>query len=177
MTKPLFTVFREAMLHNPKGSRKEALDYFLERINADPAYLEILAREYFDARAKYWSATPTALGTTFGRSTAAKENVSGSVVAMPTRKEQEQRREEAKQRTESIRDQMKTRLREVLLLDLILPNGKKLRDATGAECKKAGGFFAEVAKGLKPTQKVGHHRTETDLQNIKARVFQNGKAA
>jgi len=42
------------------------------------------------------------------------------------------------------------------LLDLITPNGKLLRDCTGAECRKFGGFYARISKKVSPGQKVGN---------------------
>lgn len=85
--------------------------------------------------------------------------------------------EEATARTAIAFNEMKAKLRSVVLLDLLLPDGKALRDATGAECAKAGGFFADVAKTLKPSQVVDRHLREGDLQNIKARFYQKNEAA
>lgn len=54
----------------------------------------------------------------------------------------------------------------VILMNLPMPNGKLLRDCTGAECVKFGGWFATIAKNIKPTEKVGKKLTEIDLQNL-----------
>lgn len=54
----------------------------------------------------------------------------------------------------------------VVLMNLPMPNGKLLRDCTGAECSRFGGWLAAIGKVIKPTQKVGANLSETDLQNI-----------
>jgi hypothetical protein len=56
----------------------------------------------------------------------------------------------------------------VVLLDLVLPgSGKKLRDATFAECAKVGGWYAKVAKMGGPRQIVGRVLSEEKLQAVK----------
>jgi hypothetical protein len=54
----------------------------------------------------------------------------------------------------------------VILMSLPMPNGKQLRDCTGAECIKFGGWFASIGKNIKASEKVGKQLTETDLQNL-----------
>ena len=63
----------------------------------------------------------------------------------------------------------KDRIRTVVLMDLQLPSGKKLRDATFAECGAAGGWFKVLATKGKPSQVVGKVLTEQDLQKLKVR--------
>lgn len=55
----------------------------------------------------------------------------------------------------------------VILMNLTLPNGKLLRDATFKECAQAGGWFARVAKRGKPNQIVGRVLTEDQLRAMK----------
>lgn len=45
------------------------------------------------------------------------------------------------------------KIRNIVLLDLILPTGKVLRHANGKDCAKAGGFFAKIAAKIKPDRK------------------------
>lgn len=199
MTKPLFEAFRAAMMANATGSRKEAQDDFLARMKADPAYLEMLATDYFDRMAAVWTVrADTPSNKVFGRTDVAQGRIDRAntprserpkapptIAAIATATEKMEspalvRRtlEEAQARTTIAFNEMKAKLRDVILLDLILPNGKALRDATGAECAKAGGFFADVAKAIKPSQVVDRHLSEGDLQNIRARFYQaNAKDA
>lgn len=55
-----------------------------------------------------------------------------------------------------------------ILMDITLPNGKKLRDATFAECSAAGGWFKSLAVKGKPSEIVGKTLTEQDLQKHRA---------
>lgn len=64
-------------------------------------------------------------------------------------------------------DAVKQRIVDMVLLDLVLPNGKVLREATGAECTRAGGWFAAIAKKVKPRQIVGSVLTEEQLQALR----------
>ncbi len=41
------------------------------------------------------------------------------------------------------------------ILDLVTPNGKALRDCTGNECKKLGGFYTKIAEKVGANQRVG----------------------
>lgn len=161
MIKQLFDVFRMAMLNRPDGSRKEAFDCFLAEIKSDPAYLDLLARDYFDRMAAIWTVDRGEGTYLFRRTELGQKRV-----------DRARQRRDAAERKEAAYSEMKASVRDVLLLDLTLPNGKVLRHSTGAECRKAGGFFAEVAKYLKPTQVVDRHLSEGDLQNIRSRVYQ-----
>ena len=179
MTKPLFDVFRTVMMNNANGSRKEAQDAFIARMKGDPAYLEILATDYFERMAAVWTVrTQAPAARTFARTEVSQDKVErmshsrARPVALVRRS-----KEEDAARTATIFEEMKAKVRGIVLLDLMLPNGKALRDATGAECAKAGGFFSEVAKAIKPTQVVDRNLTESDLQNIRARFFQANEAA
>lgn len=54
-------------------------------------------------------------------------------------------------------------VRNRVLMDTILPSGKKLKHATFAECEFAGGWFSEIAKMGAPRQIVGKTISEQDL--------------
>lgn len=154
----LFAAYRRAVMHKTNPTRKEAFERFLVELKRDHAALEALAQDYFDRKANsHWQAKE-GLGTTFKRI--------GYQHAERTRED-------------FSRDitKIKEAIRNTVLLDMELPNGKLLRFATGAECAKAGGFYSAVAVSIKPTQVVDKHLTETDLQNIRARYFQVNKEA
>lgn len=176
MTKPLFDVFRAVMMENANGSRKEASDEFIKRMKADPAYLDLLANDYFERMAAVWTVrTETPASKAFVRTEISQDKVermSGPRAPAVSVELVRRTREEAKARTSKAFEEMKAKVRGIILLDLVLPNGKALRDATGAECAKAGGFFEAVAKAIKPTQVVDRHLSEADLQNIRARYYQ-----
>lgn len=62
---------------------------------------------------------------------------------------------------------LKSKIRQVVLLDIELPNGKRLREATFADCRLAGGWFIKVAKKGRGTAVVGETLNEADLQRIR----------
>lgn len=166
MTKPLFDVFRDAVMRKPAGSRKEALDWFIKQMKAKPEYLDELARSYFERMSATWSAREGEHGYSFGRTVAAENTIA----------QRRKQRQESAARSATLAETLKTSIRNVILLDLVMPNGKALRHATGAECARAGGFYAEIAKHLKPTQVVDKHMSEANLQDIRARYFQRNDA-
>ena len=57
--------------------------------------------------------------------------------------------------------------RRIILMNMELPDGTKLRDATFAQCKKAGGWWLQLAGMGKPKQIVGETLSEADLGKIK----------
>ena len=55
---------------------------------------------------------------------------------------------------------------EFIFMEMILPNGKKLCDATSEECGKAGGFYVAISKLVKPGHTVSQDLSEDDLRKI-----------
>ena len=53
-----------------------------------------------------------------------------------------------------------------ILLNMLLPNGKSLRDATFGECREAGGWFLRVADLGSPDEVVGACLTEDALRAL-----------
>lgn len=62
-------------------------------------------------------------------------------------------------------EQAKTKI-SARLLDMVMPNGKALRDCTGADVRRFGAGFSSIAKKVKPRQLVGQALTETDLRQM-----------
>ena len=62
--------------------------------------------------------------------------------------------------------QLSDHIKNVILMDVELPNGKKLRDATFRDCKNAGGWFTRVSRLGKPAEVVGSKLTEDRLRQI-----------
>lgn len=52
------------------------------------------------------------------------------------------------------------------LLDCMMPNGKTLRQCTGAECIRVGGFFTKIGEKIGRDEIVGEAMTEADLQSL-----------
>jgi hypothetical protein len=157
MTKDLFAHFREAMLENPRASRAEALKRFKKTVKADPAALEKIIEAWFYSKAGSYDVVVTKTGAT----------VVGIQKARKMRDEPSVSDAEFKLAKDAVAS--------VILLDLVLPDGGLLRDATGAQVAKYEGFLGAIGKRLKATQVVGRHLSEADLQNIRARYFQRNK--
>ncbi len=72
-------------------------------------------------------------------------------------------------KAEVIKGKLRDHIQEVaetILLDMVLPNGKALRDCTGKQCAKAGGWLARVAEKVKPNQKVGVALSESQVRDL-----------
>ena len=155
----LYDAFRKAMLHDPKGSRKDAFKQFLATMESDPHYLTTLAEDYFERAYANWKGEKAGDSYSLLGTASVQRRTDVSAV---------QRAEKEKQRADIVKKGVE-RIRQIILLDMILPTGKKLRESTGAECTKAGGFFSEVARYLKPTEIVDKHLNEAELRNIWSR--------
>ena len=55
---------------------------------------------------------------------------------------------------------------EKMLLDLEMPNGKPLRDCTGSDCARFGGWFKRLADKVGPRKLVGNVLSEQDVRKL-----------
>jgi len=62
--------------------------------------------------------------------------------------------------------QIKREAKEILILDLIMPNGKPLRVCTGAYGRQCGGGIGRVAKAVKPMQIIGQVLNDEQAQRL-----------
>lgn len=88
-----------------------------------------------------------------------------------------------KQREAVIANRLLTKVRSNLfdefaarIWDTALPNGVVLRDATGKDMKHATGWFAELGKRLKPTEKVAKKFSTKQLFDLSQREVFAGAA-
>jgi hypothetical protein len=66
-----------------------------------------------------------------------------------------------------IKDKIRQRIKiaaGVVLLDMVMPNKKRLADCTGAECAAVGGWLAMIAARMAPSQIVGKVFAEEDIR-------------
>jgi hypothetical protein len=72
--------------------------------------------------------------------------------------------------TEEAKAQLSKRINEealrIVLLDLVMPNGKVLFDCTGRDCQHFGGWFVAIAKKVPPKAKVGDTLSEQQVFNL-----------
>lgn len=72
-----------------------------------------------------------------------------------------------------IKEQIRERIKiaaGVVLMDMILPNKKRLRDCSGAECAAVGGWLSVVATHMSPSEIVGKKLSEQDVRAILAEI-------
>ena len=69
-------------------------------------------------------------------------------------------------RVAAVKAEIKVRAARMVLLDMVMPNGKALRDSTGKDCANAGGWLAKIAKAIKPTQIVGKALSEAQVRKF-----------
>lgn len=71
---------------------------------------------------------------------------------------------------ESVKAKVKDRIVEeaqAMLLDIVtLPSGKTLRDSTGKDCAKAGGWLSKIAEKVGPKQRVGSALSEEEVRVV-----------
>jgi hypothetical protein len=86
---------------------------------------------------------------------------------------QDERRAAYNGAVENIREQLKKRINEgaaIVLLNMTMPNGKRLADCTGSECivlrRDIGGWLGRVARRVKPDETVGATLSEQQLQAL-----------
>jgi hypothetical protein len=72
---------------------------------------------------------------------------------------------------EQIRDRIKIAAG-VVLMDMIMPNKKRLRDCSGAECAAVGGWLSIVAARMPPSAIVGKTFSEPDMRGMLAEISQ-----
>lgn len=158
MKTDLFETMRLALRRNVGASRKEALQDFTAELRTKSDAFDVLARAYFETNYARFDVEQTGKG-------------SSVVVPKPVKTfvEREKERAEAKQQISALASQIRTQI----LLDTILPNGKRLRHSTFADCAKAGGWFAAIAKLGKPSEAVDKKLSEADLQNLWSRYKSN----
>jgi len=89
-------------------------------------------------------------------------------------------KEEVQEEREQIRETAKAKLDEhiereakIILLDLLLPNGKVLRNCTGRECAKlgpkVGRWLTKISKQIRPNQIVGDTFSEAQIRRLYGR--------
>jgi hypothetical protein len=124
------------------GSYERLFKKWCDRIEGRPEYLDAVMQYAFR---NYWTALDKS-------DNAAKYDV-------------DKRRRDKERLTEEI-EELATEVSNIVLMNLLLPSGKMLKDSTFAECAKAGGFFSKIAKMGKPNAIVGKTTDEAALRKL-----------
>lgn len=134
-------LLRNLIEENPKAPEQKLLSLFADTVRDDP--------EMIDAVLEYWFANNYRC-LTFRSDAVERLNSAKRLAASVT----------------SIAVAAKTRATRMVLLDMVMPNGKSLRDCTGADCAKVSGWQAKIAKLVKPSQKVGEVLSEAQVRKL-----------
>ncbi len=78
-------------------------------------------------------------------------------------KRKESKRDETKKEEEKILTEIK---RQVLLLNLEMPNGKRMRYCTGAEMERFGDAYRRIASKVGKTKMVGSVLSENEVRSL-----------
>lgn len=128
----------------PEAKQKAA---FLKAIRDDEELLEALIYEWLSI----------------------KYSTAYRIAVPPSREEVRASRSDGVAQRERAVAAIKVRAIQMVLLDMVLPNGKPLRDCTGKDCAKAGGWLSKIAGAIKPTDKVGAALNEEQVRKFYGR--------
>ena len=135
-------LLKQILDENPRASEEKIMRLFESAVRNNEIY--------FEAILEYWFAN----------------NYRSLVHKLPTVHENIAKKSAATKRANSAKKMVLSAVTKIVLLDMILPNGKHLRDATGADCTKAGGWFTRIASVVKPSQRVGEILSENEIQKL-----------
>jgi hypothetical protein len=139
---------------NPKADTDAIYEEFKEKLLQidNDAYLDIVIMSWF--------------GPAYSRLTAPEPDPKAQAEQRDRRKAEERALVEAKKAAGQ------ARMAKIVLLDMVLPHGKSLKDSTGRECAQLGpqigDWLNRVAGEVRPTQVVGKVLSEERLQELYA---------
>lgn len=162
----IFDIFQRSLKNDPHGSRKDQFKAFLRAIRESDDLVEQLAEVYFEQN--------------YHRFKVQEKDGNVTIVGTPAEERRAEviaaRRQEREQQVETMAQARVNRamdmVKKIVMLDMIMPNGKKLRHCTFAEVAKFGDIFAEISRHGKPNQVIDKQLNEMDLQNIRARFME-----
>jgi hypothetical protein len=143
-------LLKTTIVANKTASNAELRELFWKEVEDDKNYLRSIVESFLDNNMRSMM-----LPTPAPRSPAKKPNgaalkSNGAAVAKIKQKLQERVNYEAK----------------IALLELVMPNNKVLGDCTGPECKKFGGWFANLAKRVPRNKTVAQTLSEEQVRKL-----------
>jgi len=132
------------VIENPQANREELEALYLDKAESNSTLVEEALRRSFDN--DYWQ------------------------LQRPAKRRRQLQRPANRRRppTEAEITAVAEQLRVVVLLDLVLPNGKKLRECSGQECRQAGGWLTAVADRIGNRGIVGEKLSEAEVAALYA---------
>jgi hypothetical protein len=142
-------LLRRLIEKNPTTSEERLLTLFTDEVRENEGFLETLIEYWFTNN--YRSLTR------------------GTVEPAVQAKAREERQAKVAEIKHRVAKHIE-RKAQILLLDLTMPNGKKLRDCTGKECaelgRKTSAWLVSLSQKLKPAQTVGEVFTEDKVRSL-----------
>lgn len=134
----------EIVTSNPQATDRALLEKFVNSLRDDD--------DYFLAAAEY----------AFDNALRALRREQSQPTAIQKAKLAEQKAKDAVARAKLVA-RIKSK---VLLLSMVMPNGKKLRDCSGEECAHFGGWYRRIASEIGPTKLVGEVLSEQQVRAL-----------
>lgn len=150
---------KDVLLSNPEISEAEAKEFLWSSMKDNKDIFRLLFDNWFNVNWRRYEPQVKEVVTKKGK----KRIVGRSVTIVRLIPKQHQ---QSKEKRKIIAQKIIQNAAPTILMNLPMPNGKPLKDCTGNECSKFGGWFGLIAKAIKPKEIVGKHLTETDLQNL-----------
>jgi hypothetical protein len=150
-------VLQEILNERPKAGRDEILKLFREEVKADEDLMDGVILYWFDNNWRSLSPETKAGGPgAKPGGTAARASVTPPTVT-------------AKTIPSSAKHKIKERIvyeTKLMLLELVMPNGKRLADCTGPECQSFGSWFAELAAQAPKDKTIGEAFSEDQVRAL-----------
>lgn len=143
---------RGILLALPKASEKEHFERFKEMMEIEQDYLRAII--------EYWFANNY-------RSMQVTEIVPGSITVQPSALPG--RRAAIREEDDNRVIRVKERIRSILTMSFVMPNGEELRHCTFGYVAALGGVFADISRGRHGNGIVGKHLTDDNLREIQKR--------
>jgi len=171
-------ILREVMLASPTASQKDHRDTMWDQIKDNPQMQEAIFDQWFSGRYPFRAVKPVDTGgvqfvegqdakVTFSNGQPVKAPAkSGWPNTQASRASARRRQMETARRRKKRAEAQANEFRQRCLLDLPLPDGTLLRDATGSQCIQAGGWFALVGKRAGKGSIIGKKLTNDQLHNL-----------
>ncbi len=141
-------LLRRVMNDHPGADRVALFRLFVDKLKEDEE------AEYMETIIEYWFTNNyhSLLAASGTASSATSQTAAQRTAALEGTKQK-------------LRDKIDEQAK-IVLLEMMLPNGKRLADCTGQECKSIGGWLGKVARRVEPDETIGAKLTEDDLRAL-----------
>lgn len=153
---------RQGAAANARRAKKNALDVLAEMIESHPTWgRDRLYNQWRDAVESDDGYLCAVMDYTF---TNYYERLEKDRNRTPAKTLKE--READKAAVQAKADAIVSKFKEAVLMEHVMPNGKKLGDCSGPECVTAGGFFACIGRQIGRGRTVRQDMREVDLRAL-----------